>query len=261
MSARISLCALSAVGMVLAALSPAGHAYAAPANRPYVYVTSCARSGPVSVAFVFPTTGDLRTMLADRGVAGDPDAIWIDLSLFENGFAAGTYLNAGPFVSIATPGGGFSWYGLLPKTTHFYRLNAHVGHQWVELGAGQFETPDCDPLVAMTCLVKEPNTPDDVGFEFPAAIPVDAAAPHGVVAVDSWLDLSLFDNDFAAGTFVGVDLGYPNPSFRWRGIRPAERHYYRWNVLFADDVWRAQAVGSFLSLPCAGLPETLGPTD
>ena len=77
----------------------------------------------------------------------------------------------------------------------------------------------------------------------------DAPAPGAIV---QWLDLSLFDNGFESGTFIGVGPISPaGPgTFTWQGIWPDLPRFYRINTLYADG-WRSSATGSFRSRSCA----------
>src|SRR5207302_1577156 len=107
----------------------------------------------VRVYFAVPGRQQSDQILAERGVFGAIDSVWIDLSLFDNGFTDGTFLGAGPFVPFdSNPGAQFFvWQHLLRARPHFYRLNAYVGTDWIELGRGMFETPDCVVLESMSC--------------------------------------------------------------------------------------------------------------
>lgn len=224
--------------------------------RNFVDALHCGSDASAQAEFLIPGTQASAEILAPRGVSGTAGSVWIDLSLFDNGFAAGTFVGAGPFVPAdSTPGTRvFVWQRLLTSRMHYYRLNAHVGNTWVELGRGRFETPDCVNLIGMTCPAG--SAVNAVNAHFLKL----AEAPSGP-GVSQWIDLSLFDNGFAPETFIGAGpfAFVPDRDFIWEGIRGATRHYYRLNVLYGDGQWRPYAVerGTFLSLDCSALPRVV----
>ena len=65
---------------------------------------------------------------------------WVDLTLFNNGFVWGTFLGAGPFAPTASV---HTWDGLLPNTTHYYRVNTFVNGRWYPSGTYSFITRAC----------------------------------------------------------------------------------------------------------------------
>ena len=80
--------------------------------------------------------------------AGNPVAIWVDLSLFDNGFAPNTFIGAGPFSpTLAEQDATHDWTMLLPNRRHYYRMNVlwSIGW-WVNTYQGAFTTPDCEHL-------------------------------------------------------------------------------------------------------------------
>lgn len=73
---------------------------------------------------------------------------WIDLSLFNNGFAPRTFIGAGPlpatFTSDEAVPGGFAWVGVLPGRTHYYRINTlYDDGRWRPFFRGSFLSLDC----------------------------------------------------------------------------------------------------------------------
>lgn len=77
---------------------------------------------------------------------------WIDLSLFNNGFAPRTFVGAGPFPGAfpssdeAHPGG-FAWVGIVPGRTHYYRINTlYDDGRWRPSFGGSFLSLDCRGL-------------------------------------------------------------------------------------------------------------------
>ena len=104
-----------------------------------------------------PETGNVVASFS-AGSAGilehaAPVADWVDLSLFDNGFAPGTFLKAGPF----PPGERaiFEWNGLLANRQHFFRLNtlyasAWAGEVWQEQVSYSIMTLDCQALPSIS---------------------------------------------------------------------------------------------------------------
>jgi hypothetical protein len=183
-----------------------------------------------------------------------PGAIqqWLDLSLFNNGFAPGTFVGAGPFGPQTTS---FTWDGILPGLTHYYRLNVLYQDGWHPSATGSFVS--CEPGKAALGDVRQFCTPEGVEVTFNWS----SATPPGTV---QWLDLSLFDNGFAPGTFVAVGpLSGSASSFVWNGLMPGRTHYWRVNTFYPSLGWVASARGVFTTgcervsfLPS---PEVVGP--
>lgn len=248
-----------AFALALAGAAWPGGGIAAPereARRPttFVYDQSCLPSG-TRVGFAVPGTLDLPSL-----VGGRVGYVWIDLSLFDNDFAPGTFIGAGPFVPRlgATE---FGWEGLEPVQRHYYRLNALTESGWHEVGRGSFETINCGPVRRMGCSI--PDGAVSVEFGLGPAGMFGSRAP-----VASWFDLTLFgsprnpilDNGFPPGTFVGAGPFPTNAAiFAWNGIKPNARHYYRQNTNYGDGVWEPQFSGSFVSLDCSALPAFQAP--
>ena len=75
-------------------------------------------------------------------------------------------------------------------------------------------------------------------------------------ASEQWLDLTLLDNGFAPGTFIGAGALKPSVSeFTWTGIQGERAHLWRVNALTANG-WVTSTVGAFV--PCGG-PALLNP--
>ena len=66
---------------------------------------------------------------------------YLDLSVYNNGFAPGTFVNAGGFGSGLY---GYMWDGLRQATTHFARVNTYTSGGWRESATLGFFTPVCD---------------------------------------------------------------------------------------------------------------------
>jgi hypothetical protein len=222
------------------------------AARPMNFVVS--QSCPVAyteptVAFAIPGAGDLAAL-----DAAGAQQIWLDLSLFDNGFAPGTFAGAGPFGPRASAFE-FHWPGIDKNRVHYYRLNALRNGQWIELGRGVFEAVNCWGIEGIRC---QPGGTVSVQFGISPAYSSQARP-----ALQQWLDLTVManhrspaiHNGFLPGTFVSAG---PFPvsatHFTWAGIAPGLRHWYRKNVLYADGRWDQVYGGSFLPLDCRSLP-------
>jgi hypothetical protein len=219
---------------------------------PATFVGALTCNGGLPAAqFRIPTRADASTLALERGVSGTPDAIWIDLSLFNNNFAPGTFLGAGPFAPWAEAFG-VPWYGLQRSTPHFYRLNAHIGGQWVELGRGSFETIDCVVIQALSCGLS--GSVQSLYYETSVFSPATPSGTSDPRPVAMWFDLSLADNGFLPGTFLGFQAPQTG-TYQIDRILGSRRHYARTNYLYDDGRWRSMFPRvTFVSLDCANLP-------
>lgn len=214
------------------------------------------RSDDTSVLFAIPPLVEPRSIRLNT-LPARPDEVWIDLSLFNNGFAPGTFLGRGPIPVIGEPAL-VPWDNLLAGRMHYYRVNARVGAQWYVYERGAFETPDCNNVLRLFCDEAESNAVH-VAFAVHQPGILERNAP-----VETWLDLSLSNNNFRAGTFIGAGpfpgsppFGEPYGTlFEWRNVQLAGRHYWRTNTLFRPSGWLTQRQGSFLSLQCNTLLRT-----
>ncbi|HYM14907.1 MAG TPA: serine hydrolase [Dehalococcoidia bacterium] len=68
-------------------------------------------------------------------------AQWLDLSIFNDGFAPGRFVSSGPLGPAMY---GFVWDGLLDGTTHFARVNTLTSAGWLPSQTLAFYTPVCD---------------------------------------------------------------------------------------------------------------------
>jgi pimeloyl-ACP methyl ester carboxylesterase len=177
---------------------------------------------------------------------------WLDLSLFDNGFAPGTFISAGPLSGSEDT---FTWEGLLPDSVHYWRVNSLVGGAWQPSETAVLLTPRCVPGAAVLLEVRQECStavPGTVRVEFrwqPSTL---------ISAQQQWLDLSLFDNGFLPGTFIGAGpLPVSTGSFSWDGIKPGLLHHWRVNTMLGPAVWVSSETGSFVSL--AGCPVIILP--
>src|SRR6478672_1440768 len=75
----------------------------------------------------------------------DPTASqqWIDLSIYNNGWAPGSFVGAGPLPGTATS---FTWNGLLAGVRHYTRINQQLSNGfWDPSATYAFDTPACPP--------------------------------------------------------------------------------------------------------------------
>lgn len=212
------------------------------------------RADGVDAYFAIPPLVAGGTAASRFSLPATPSVTYVDLSLFDNGFAPGTFLSSAGQDSSANPIM-LRWSGLRPASMHYYRINALVGLKWIELERGMFETPDCQVVQRLAC--------DPVANAFPA-ISVTFRVPYpGILEhagpVETWLDLSTLPNDFADGTFVGAgpfavrsasSADIFGSTFEWSGVLIGWRHYWRTNTLFTPFGWVGQQGGTFLALGC-----------
>ena len=67
---------------------------------------------------------------------------WLDLSVFNNGFAPGTVVGVGP---LSPDAWAFVWDGLLPGVTHYVRVNTLTPWGWQPGATAAFTTGCCGP--------------------------------------------------------------------------------------------------------------------
>lgn len=70
-------------------------------------------------------------------------------------------------------------------------------------------------------------------------------------AIQQWFDLSLFDNGWQWGTFLGAGPFAPgNMSFQWKGLIPAATHFIRVNQQLPDGSWDPSLTFYFVTVSC-----------
>jgi len=166
-------------------------------------------------------------------VAG-ADSEFVDLTLANNGFAPGTFIGFGPLSGTTTT---IQWNGLVAGQQHFWRVSAGVpGIGWAFSQTGVF-TP-CGPTapVGGTTFVCSGGGRAAVTFGVPTP-------PLGTTA--TYIDISLQDNGFLPGTFVGQNASGAQ-NFTWSGILANATHIYRINNLTPLG-WQTALVSTFLA--------------
>jgi hypothetical protein len=145
---------------------------------------------------------------------------WVDLSLNNNGFAGDSFIGFGP---LNGPTNQIQWNGLLPGQTHWWRVSAGVpGTGWVFSQTGAFTPCGTNPAAGTTTFVCTGQGRATVTFGL-------GPPPAGTSA--SWVDLSVFNNGFAPGTFVGGNATSVTTSFAWNGILANAPQWWRVNNL------------------------------
>ncbi|OGY22099.1 MAG: hypothetical protein A2113_02730 [Candidatus Woykebacteria bacterium GWA1_44_8] len=126
-----------------------------PAERLDSYRQECSRrqSGEISTTFGWlPSGGGLQ---------------WLDISLFPNDFAPGTYIGIGPFLPEAAS---FIWGGLMPGRVHYLRVNTLTAYGWKPSETLVFGTGRCQGGV-----VVETPTPDFMALQQSLAEAVESS--------------------------------------------------------------------------------------
>ena len=167
---------------------------------------------------------------------------WFDISLVP-GFAPGWFKGYGPLAVSQTA---YAIDGVPQGLTYYYRVNTfYGGNTWKESASGTFVS-NCgggNGLPPSTIGVQQ--TCDAAGATVTVTFKWAANS-----AGSQWLDLSMQNNGFAPGTFVGAG---PVPSgqgsFTWPGLAKGGTHYWRVNTLTATG-WRSSDTGAFTTLSC-----------
>jgi hypothetical protein len=60
---------------------------------------------------------------------------WLDLSIFNNGFDGGSFINAGP---MGHDWLNWTWPGIMANQTHYWRVNTLLGNDWARSNTGSF---------------------------------------------------------------------------------------------------------------------------
>jgi hypothetical protein len=187
---------------------------------------SAAKPGTATVTFVWPQAG-----------AGAQQT-WFDISLVP-GFAWGWFQGHGPLAASQTA---YAFDGLPNGIRFFYRVNTLYNNGWRETASGQF-VAQCGgggggaPVTGNVTQQCDGGNGVNVTFNWQA----NAAGPQ-------FIDLSLFNNGFPPGSFVGAGpVG--GSSFTWYGLARGATHFWRVNTLTTGG-WASSNTGSFTTLAC-----------
>ena len=199
-------------------------------NTPIEQACSAANPGATEITFNWPA-------------APGAHEVWLDLSLYSMGFDGGAFVGAGPFGPKVTS---YTWTGIAPSTSYHYRVNALYDDGWHALKFGSFISGQCgQPPVAVQSMSQQcsADSPGMVAVSF-------AWSPSLLPGGTQYLDLSMYDTGFAAGTFVGNGpLPGSQSALTWDGLIPASVYYWRVNTSTANG-WYAGPTWSFGTLSC-----------
>lgn len=152
---------------------------------------------------------------------------WLDLSLFDNGFIPTTFVGLGPLPAGQSS---FAWSGLLAGYWHVLRVNTLTPYGWSPSQTISFFTrSDCQ-------FVQPPSGATNV------SVGAQTCLPDGRVEITvnwtssgqgpQWIDLSLFNDNFAFGTFYGIGPFPAGQSSQiWSGLLPGYPLFLRVNTL------------------------------
>jgi hypothetical protein len=156
---------------------------------------------------------------------------FLDLSLVDNNFAAGTFVNAGP---IGPDAGSFSWNGLTPGLPHYWRINTLTANGWVTSFTGTFVACGGPEIRAATygCIG---------GGQAAVQFHWSPPTPSGN---GTWLDLSIFNNGWTDSFINAGPMGHDWLNYTWSGILANTTHFWRINTLFGN-TWDSSSTGQF----------------
>jgi hypothetical protein len=102
---------------------------------------------------------------------------WLDLSLYNNGFAPGTFVGFGP---VAGNINFVTWTGILNNTTYYLRMNTQTPTAWYPSETISFTTTPCPVLSLVPVAVPAPIfVPIPIVPVRPAPPPILIPAPPG----------------------------------------------------------------------------------
>jgi hypothetical protein len=161
--------------------------------------------------------------------------VYLDISLFDNNFQDGTFL------TVVLPAGTttFTWNGLVPGFAHFWRVTGQgLDGNWVMSDFQRFTPCGQQRLL-------------DVQYSCTGggrATVIFRWAPTSSPGILQFLDLTLFNNGFIPGTFLGAGpLPASQQAVVWPGILANVQHYYRVNTLTVFG-WGPSLTGSFVAV-------------
>jgi hypothetical protein len=123
---------------------------------------------------------------------------YLDLSVFNNGFAPGTFLSVGGFGPTMY---GYVWDGLAPGTTHFARVNSYTSAGWLPSQTLAFYTPICDPGAAQVA-----PAPDMLALRDSIADAIDYSSIDAAVAITDLQTDETVDVNGAATRLPGCTI-------------------------------------------------------
>ena len=190
---------------------------------------SAAKPGTATVTLVWPA--------AQSGA----NQTWFDISVVP-GFAPGWFQGWGPLPTTQTA---YALDGLPHGITFYYRVNTLYTNGWRENASGSFISNCGGGATGGAPVTGDVIQKCDGGGGVNATFNWKANA-----AGSQWLDLSIFNNGFAPGTFVGAGpVGSGGTSFTWYGLARGATHFWRVNTLTAGG-WSSSNTGSFTTVTC-----------
>jgi hypothetical protein len=150
------------------------------------------------------------------GAANTTD-IYVDLTVFDNGFAPGTFLT----IRVNPGTNSLQWNGLIAGVPHFWRVRAANGATEVQSDWSGF-VPCGTQRILEISYVCTGGGRATVFFRW---------APTSSPGFVQWVDISLFNNGFAPGTFLGAGpLSPTEQGFAWQNILANATHFARVNT-------------------------------
>lgn len=216
---------------------------ALPIARPPKPPVAAAAGANVTQACSAAVPGASTVTLAWPKPGSGAQQTWFDISLVP-GFAPGWFKGYGPLAVAQTA---YAIDGVPQGLTYYYRVNTYYGgEKWSASASGTFISncngggsgmPPATIGVQQACDATGSSV--TVTFKWSA----NSAGPQ-------WLDLSMHNNGFAPGTFVGAGpVASGQGFFTWQGLAKGGTHYWRVNTLTPAG-WRGSNTGAFTTLSC-----------
>ena len=217
--------AIAAVGLALVVAMGGSTRGAAQSPLPPAIVSqacSVAYPGSIAVTFSWPET---------------PSALqtWLDLSLFDSGFASGTFVGVGPLTPETV---WFEWDGLLPGRTHYIRLNTLTPTGWLASPTAAFTTGVCAKPTASGGSVSQ--SCDEWGYSHAAF----SWVPGG--GDSQWLDLATDPEWVSDDMWMAYGPFSPQTAFHEMVILPGYTYWWRINTHSAAG-WSPSPVWTFVA--------------
>jgi hypothetical protein len=143
--------------------------------------------GPVSTAHAYPGSDGLTVAgacnpdgtlsILIRWTAYSTGPQYLDLSLYNNGFAPGTFVGFGP---VAPNVDFVQWTGILNSTTYYLRMNTQTPTAWYPSETIRFSTTPCPVLSPVPVVIPAPVfVPFPIVPVLPAPPPILIPGPPG----------------------------------------------------------------------------------
>jgi uncharacterized protein (DUF736 family) len=185
----------------------------------------------------FPSTVCAGNNRANVGFSWTPtsnaSAQYLDITLFDNNFAPGTFIGA----ALGSSSSQLTWNGLIQDLPHYWRITTLTNDGWLVSSTGAF-VPCGGPELRGTSYTCTGSNRAAVTFFWAPASPGGSS---------TWLDLTLFNNGFAPGSFIGAGPLGNVQQITWPGILADATHYYRINSFLSGTGWVPSSTGSFFA--------------